>query len=314
MTRQRPPAQRFLFTLLTLLLVCPHRAAAFGLNRQPTRWKQGASIEFVVNMANVPSTISQAQFVDVVRHALEPWTQIPTAKLHFTVGPVINDPDKTTPQADGVNVIFWESGSVPRGDMFAGKAYPFPSECDILLQPQAPYTLIDVRAIVIHELGHCMGLAHSTAHSVMTKLQGLPSLGSDDAIAVSLLYPSPEASLEEVTATITGQVKRSGRPLLGAVLRVIDPRTQRIVVAGFSGLVDEQRRKDSSGGFELPGLPPGRYTIKVEPMDAFTAADPKGYGAPVDEPPPPFAPLSVELPELEAGETHDVGSLDVHDR
>ena len=314
MTRQRPPARRTRFTLLTLLLVCPPRAEAFGLNRQPTRWKKGGAIEFVVNMANVPATLSQAQIVEVVRRAMEPWTQIPTAKLPFKVGPVTNDPSKTTPQADRMNVIFWESGAAPRGDMFAGKAYPFPSECDILIQPQAPYTLIDVRAIVIHELGHCMGLAHSTAHSVMTKFQGLPSLGSDDAIAVSLLYPNPEASLEETTATITGQVKRHGKPLLGAVLRVVDRKTQRITVAGFSGLIDGQRREAASGAFELPGLPPGRYTLKIEPMDAFAAADPAGYGAPVDAPPAAFAPLSLDLPELAAGEAYDSGTLEVEDR
>ena len=198
--------------------------------------------------------------------------------------------------------------------MFAGKAYPFPSECDILLQPQAPFTLIDVRAIVIHELGHCLGLAHSTAHSVMTKFQGLPSLGLDDAIAASLLYPQADASLERTTAAIKGQVKRRGRPLLGAVLRAVDVRTQRIVIAGFSGLIEAQRHRDASGRFELPGLPPGRYTLKVEPMDVFAAADPPGYGSPVDVAPAPFAPLAIDLPELEAGDAYDVGTLDVEDR
>ncbi len=262
-----------------------------------------------MNMANVPTVFSQQQMVDMVQQALEPWAKIPTASLPFQVGEVINDPSKIGPQADGVNVIYWETSAKMVGDMFAGKAYPFASDCDIALEPRTPYTLIDLRAIMIHELGHCMGLAHSTAHSVMTKFQGLPALGYDDVVAVSLLYPKPRTTLQETTATITGRVLRDGRPLLGAVLRVVDPQTNRITVSGFSGLVDGQRQRDASGRFELPGLPPGRYTLRVEPMDAFAAADPSGYGAPIETPPDAFTPLVVDLPTLGAGDTHDVGTL-----
>lgn len=88
----------------------------------------------------------------------------------------------------------------------------------------------------------------------------------------------------------------------------------RPLVAGFSGLVDNQRHPDSSGRFELPGVPPGRYRLQVEPMDRLVAADPSGYGAPVEEPPEPFRLLTVDLPVLEAGDAHDVGTLDVEGR
>lgn len=288
-------------------------AEAFGINKRATRWERGAPIEFVLNMANVPSSISPEQLVNVIQRAFAPWTTIPTAELPVTLRTTINDPSKATPQADGQNLICWDDGSTPRTDMVAGKAYPFDGECDILLQPQAPFTLIDVKAIVMHELGHCLGLSHSTAHGVMTKFQGLPTLGSDDAIGVSLLHPNAEAPLARMTASLTGRVERHGRPLLGAVLHVVDVQSQRVIVAGFSGVVREGRRADPMGRFELPGIPPGRYLLRVEPMDAFVAADPDGYGAPVEKPPAPFHPISVELPELAAGDREDVGTVQIED-
>jgi hypothetical protein len=57
----------------------------------------------------------------------------------------------------------------------------------------------------MHELGHCMGMGHTVAASVMTKFQGLPALGHDDQVIVSLLYPNPEQPLEEQTATLSGR-------------------------------------------------------------------------------------------------------------
>jgi len=295
-------------------IVCPRRAAAFGFERDATQWKREGKrpIEFVVNLAQFPSTFTAEQYLAYLRKGLEPWSRVATADVPFTIASTVNEEDKTSPEEDGVNMIFWKANFVPH-DQFAGKAYPFASECDILLAPKPPFTLIDVEAIIMHELGHCLGLAHSTAHSVMTKFQGLPALGSDDAIGVSLLYPREEAPLEQTTASLTGRVLRQGKPLLGAVLRVVDPHTQRIVVSGFSGLIDGQHRVSKGGRFELPGLPPGRYALHLEPMDAFAAADPKGYGAPVNIPPPTFQPITVELPALSAGDSHDVGTLNLEE-
>ena len=288
------------------------QAAAFGFQDKPAQWKSGRTIPFLVNLANVPDTITRDQLLDVVRRSLAPWAAIDTATLPFVIGDVINDPDKTQPEHDGANVIFWRNTNVPRGDMYAGKAYPFTDECDILLAPQAPFTFRDVQATLMHELGHCMGLAHSSSASVMTKFQGLPALGHDDAVAVSLLYPNPTRPLEEEAATLRGRVVRSnGDPLPGAMLLLIDG-TGRIALAGYSGRVDAQRRTDPSGKFELPGVPPGRYRLKLQPMDDFAAADPKGYGF-SGKLPAPFRPQIIDLPALEAGDTRDLGKLTVEE-
>jgi len=285
---------------------------AFGFLEEATQWEPGKPIEFVINMTHVPATFTQEQYVEYVRKALEPWKRVATANLPFTIGPIINDSTKTQPQGDGTNMIFWQPGFIPK-DMFAGKAYPFASECDILLAPRPPFTLVDIQAIVMHELGHCMGLAHSAAPGVMTKFSGLPSLGYDDHVAVSLLYPNRKDTLEETTATISGRVvDGDGDPVVAAVLWVLDGQTGRILTAGFSGLVKAQRRKDASGKFELPGIPPGRHRLQIQPMDAFAAADPEGYGAPAGAP-LSFRPNRLDLPELSAGDSHDVGTISLED-
>jgi len=287
-------------------------AAAFGFQDKPAKWKSGSTIPFQVNLANVPDSITREQLLDVIHRSLAPWAAIETAQLPFVIGDVMNDPDKTQPVHDGTNLIFWRNTNVPRGDMYAGKAYPFADECDILLAPQAPFTLRDVQATLMHELGHCMGLAHTLAAGVMTKFQGLPALGHDDAVAVSLLYPNPERPLDDGTATLRGRVVRSnGNPLPGAVLLLID-ETGKVVLSGYSGRVDAQRRTDPSGKFELPGVPPGQHRLKLQPMDDFAVADPKGYGFP-GTPPAPFRPMILDLPELEAGDTHDLGKLTVEE-
>ena len=295
-------------------VLLPGLVWAFGFNADPTRWKRQdrQPILFTINIAEVPVTLTREQYTTTLRKAIEPWTQLETADLPFSLGQVVDEPDKTRPIQDGLNMIFWKPDFVSR-DQFAGKAFSFPTECDIVISPRAPFTLLDVQAVVMHELGHCMGLAHSTALSVMTKFAGLPSLGYDDQVAVSLRYPHPAHALPRTTATVTGRVPRKGKPLLWAVVRLVDATTSRIVLAGFSGLVDGQRKADTGGRFELPGIRPGHYHLRVEPMDAFAAADPRGYGAPVSTPPTPFQPLTVELPELEASDTHDVGTLAIRD-
>jgi len=293
-----------------LLATVPRAGWGYGFEKRSTKWKSGP-VEFVVNTAHLPSTLPRNQYVETLRKALQPWQAIAEADLPFAIGPVVDDAGKTSAVSDGVNMIFWQPGFVPK-DLFAGKAYPFAEECDILLAPRPPVTLIDIQAIVMHELGHCMGLAHSTAQGVMTKFTGLPALGHDDRVAAALRYPNSRQRLASATATLRGRVVfENGSPLMGAILRIRDGTTQRLILAGFSGLVDGQRRHDPSGRFELRGVPPGQHTLLIEPMDAFVAADPDGYGAPVTDPPASFPSRAVALPPLEAGAAHDLGTISV---
>ena len=140
----------------------------------------------------------------------------------------------------------------------------------------------DRRSTEVHELGHTLGLAHSTVGFSVDKDGALDaelesqvptmhpfsitgterrSLEADDIAALSELYP--EASFATSTGTITGTVTRcgSGEPVLGANVRAINvanPTIQLSRVTGFDG--------EEDGTYTIHGVPPGDYEIVVEPL------------------------------------------------
>ena len=180
------PIYTGLIASLIFLLAVPQRAAAYGFWKKSTRWKGTGRVEFVVNMTNAPPAFTEKQILEFVRRGLEVWNQIETSRLTFTLGRPIHDPAKNSAEADDMNVIFWQELSGRRTDNVAGRAHAFATDCDIQLLPMSPYTLLDVQAIVMHELGHCMGLAHSAAAgsaTILGRTSGWWSSSSDPPFA-----------------------------------------------------------------------------------------------------------------------------------
>jgi hypothetical protein len=140
----------------------------------------------------------------------------------------------------------------------------------------------DRRATEIHELGHTIGLAHSTVGWGLFKDGALEppltsqvptmhpfnegglerrSLEADDDAALSELYPGPTFTTTD--GTIAGSVLRcdTGGAVTGANVRAINinaPSVQLTRVTGFDGNTD--------GRYEIKGVPPGTYRIVVEPL------------------------------------------------
>ena len=300
------------WVVLVLLMAPAGRVGAFGFEGRP-KWKgTPRPITFVINMAHVPATISQEQYVAFLKDALKPWADVDTADLQVAISEeIIRDADANQPQADGVNMILWNSGAVPKSAMTWGRAYPFEKECDILVELTTPFTLANIRNTLTHEFGHCLGLAHSTAMASMARYSHyLVGLTQDDRAAVSIVFPNDARPLRETTATLTGRVVTgAGDALVGAVLSVSDRVEGRVAVSGFSGLVDQQRRRDASGAFELPGIPPGEhYQLLLQPMDMYGGIQDGHHGAPANDT-PRFRPVAVELPALKAGEVKPLGKL-----
>jgi len=178
-----------------------------------------------------------------------------------------------------------------------------------------PSDQLNLKAVMIHEFGHMIGLDHSQINVDCLnspcsddELAGLPTMfpilvdgaamstpATDDIAGLSELYPDP--SFNTTTGRITGHVFFSDgeTPAQGynVVVRQVDnPATMQdeseiIAVSNSSGALftsDEGNvlvpvpgvtpnpfgSHDTTliGTFDIPGLPPGDYTVEVEALDS----------------------------------------------
>jgi hypothetical protein len=156
--------------------------------------------------------------------------------------------------------------------------------------PELPVAVFN--AVFVHEFGHYVNLDHSQVGlaeafdadpgndgAIATMFPFLidgtagASLALDDEVAVSALYP--EAAFGTGFGTIVGTIRRSDgvTPFQGAYViarQVGDPRVTAVGAASgarwFPGAPGGPPPAALQGRYELPGLPPGSYTVEIEPI------------------------------------------------
>ena len=143
-------------------------------------------------------------------------------------------------------------------------------------------------SVIVHELGHLFGLAHSYLNqqgfggqyypTMMTSaIAGQVTITPDDIAGISALYPSDTFDTE--TATIKGQILKSdGSPMMH--VNVIARNTDDPLCEAYSFLsgricpplyvgtstncFDSDFNNVEISDFAIAGLPPGSYTLEVE--------------------------------------------------
>jgi uncharacterized protein (TIGR03437 family) len=119
----------------------------------------------------------------------------------------------------------------------------------------------DIEGTALHELGHVLGLHHSTLNSALmiaAVQQGFPnrSMNSDDIAGINAAY-----GVNNLGGSVSGKVvNTTGSPVFGAVVNLTNSTTGVPTVGAIT---------DSTGAYSMVGFAPGTYNIWVKPLDAY---------------------------------------------
>jgi hypothetical protein len=239
--------------------------------------------------------VSASDFQAAMSRAFATWQAVPTAELSFQfagfTGAEPFDDDGITvlgfQNEPGMDRVLGSTGFLI--DVITGEIV----EADIFFNSSFAWSTasggdplrFDLESVAVHEIGHLLGLGHSalgetevipggdrrvlSSGAVMFPIsfgRGVTKdrqLQADDIAGVSDLYPAGDFQSE--TGIVRGRVTRNGTGVPGAHVTAFNPATGELV-AGFT--------VTRNGEFEIAGLAPGPYVIRVEPLDD---ADPESF-------------------------------------
>jgi hypothetical protein len=221
--------------------------------------------------------------LNAVRACFDQWQAIPGTRLRFEEGGLVSGAvDINT--SDNTNLIFWARTSpmvnngrdnitgatgVTFWDSLSNGAI---AEADIVLNGVHFTWFTDfnntanqaqfVEAVLLHEVGHFLGLAHSPVGAATmfpragNGVNPQAGLSPDEISAARALYPS--GAILATLGTLSGQVNLRGEGVFGAI----------VVAEDLAGNLVGGTITRSNGRFEMPALPPGQYHVRVSPVDS----------------------------------------------
>ncbi len=254
------------------------RIVGIRWTRQPIRY-------FVTNRD--VSGVTAPELQAVVARAFSTWASVPSTTISsefvgFTSQPPSGD--------DDVSIIGFRSrpdlndtlgATTFNIDALTGE----PLGVDIFLNESFAWSTstagdplrFDLESIVVHEVGHLLGLGHSALGETQVVSEGRRVLGKR-AVMFPIAYPpgntidrqlqrDDEAGLADIyggslsrrtTGSIGGHVRRGTTGVFGAHVTAFEASTGDMV--STFALEDD-------GGFVITGLTPGIYVVRAEPVD-----------------------------------------------
>ncbi len=252
--------------------------------------------------------LDAARWREINQEAVAAWVDVPTSAVTALLeeAPVIAD---QASDADGISTIGFSSHEAFVDGWFSGFARWVWMDgesvgCDIEISPwyfdrspvddpeQERRLVRDLHGIMIHEMGHCLGLAHTAMnpmwlaqpgpphlepgtlpegiasfqpHPIMSygSSLGAPALTPDDIHAISLAYPAP--GFREARGALGGRVVfPDGSPAPLAYVQTVD-------YTGDAAAFGPGAFTDRRGQFMLEGLRPGPLHLVVRPVIASRA-------------------------------------------
>lgn len=231
------------------------------------------------------------------RAAIGQWQAVPGTQIQFVESPIPITSVSQIPLEDGRVDILWvnpgphplhpdfgpfsislaSSGQVAVTYLFLDPIDPsIILQAIILVRRDLDYTTAYTEAsasrpfletVILHELGHVLGANHSplgTSTLWWTSGGGVNAaagLSADEVAFAQQVYGKP-ATVKGL-GRVTGTVRLNGAAVLGAM--VVAERTNGIVVSATLSR--------ANGTYELAGLPPGTYQLRVAPLDPNAGGD-----------------------------------------
>ena len=245
--------------------------------------------------------VSAADLRDAVARAARTWSAVDTARVQFEFQGMtsaradVMDGRTTIGFLDRVDLeqvlgatsfmIDTTTGAITEADIFINTRFAWS-----VAEGGTPGR-VDVESILLHELGHLLGLSHSGVGETERQASGSRRvtasgavmfpiamssgtiaervLHADDIAGISDLYPTAQTMMD--TGSIVGRVTKNGIGVLGAHVLAFNPENG-VLIGNFA--------LNPQGDFVIARLPAGPYVLRVEPLDD---ADPESFfSAPID--------------------------------
>jgi hypothetical protein len=285
------------------------RTAADGVHVVQAHWNNSElPLNIVVNPAN--SSKSDAVALAEIQAGAQSWEDISTSYFSENTHLYVGAPDIPPALAfDGQNSVLFDptgaignfaSGVIAFTRSFIDDTDGHTLDSDVLfndrdfywsttspgIEPAPPgKSSVDLQAVICHEFGHAFGLDHTSVlgATMIPFIQNDTSqrtLELDDTAGNSVIYPEP--SFAATTGTISGTVVSgfNSSAIFGAHVEawLISSPTSDHSISAISG---ELTLRNGQGDWEIHGLPPGSYAVRIVPLDGVhTTATDANVGGP----------------------------------